>query len=116
MNTCRESFKGGCRLIAILTFALLGVVVPTIAQSSPPVELSSVGYINGTPLTAHTSTAFNSTGASSLVAFVSSHPSWNGLPVSFGGLSDNLGNTWSLLTGPTVFSGSSYTLQSAIYY
>jgi hypothetical protein len=81
-----------------------------------PVTVSTVGYINGTPLTIHTSTAFNSTGASTLVAFVSSHPSWNGLPVSFSGLSDNMGNTWNQLTGPTLFSGSSFTLQSAIYY
>src|SRR5262249_2512976 len=64
-----------------------------------PVIVSSVGYLNGTPLTAHTSTAFNSMGASTLIAFVSSHPSWNGLPVSISGLTDNLGNTWKLLTG-----------------
>src|SRR4029077_14991368 len=36
-----------------------------------PFIVSSSGYINGTPLTAHTSTAFNSFGASPLVAFVS---------------------------------------------
>ena len=81
-----------------------------------PFIVSSLGYINGTPLTAHTSAAFNSFGASTLVAFVSSHPSWNGQPVSISGLSDNLGNTWNLLTGPTLFPGSSFTLLSAIYY
>ena len=81
-----------------------------------PVINSTVGYINGTPLTAHTSSTFNSTGASTLVAFVSSHPSWNGLPVSFNGLTDNVGNTWTLLTGPTLFPGSTNTLMSAIYY
>ena len=51
-----------------------------------------------------------------LVAFVSSHPSWNGLPVSISGLSDNLGNTWKVLTGPTTWAGNSFTLLSAIYY
>ena len=84
-----------------------------------PFIVSSVGYDNSTPLTAHTSNAFNSTGASTLVAFVSSHPAWpwpGGAPVSISGLSDNLGNTWNLLTGPTLFSGSSFTLMSAIYY
>ena len=81
-----------------------------------PFIVSSSGYINGTPLTAHTSASFNSFGASTLVAFVSSHPSWNGQPVSISGLSDNLGNTWNLLTGPTLFPGSSFTLLSAIYY
>ena len=71
--------------------------------------MSTVGYINGTPLT-HTSAAFNSVGSSTLVAFVSSHPSWNGLPVSISGLSDSAGNTWSVLTGPTPLAGSQFTL------
>jgi large repetitive protein len=106
------------RLIGVLSLALVAVV-PTLAQTSPPVIVSSVGYINGTPLTAHTSTAFNSTAASTLVAFVSTHPAWpwpDGAPVSISGLSDNLGNTWNVLTGPALFPGSSYTLLSAIYY
>ena len=90
--------------------------VSITVRGPAPFIVSTVGYINCTPLTAHTSTAFNSTGASTLVAFVSSHPSWNGLPVSISGLSDNLGNTWNLLTGPTTFAGSSFTLLSAIYY
>ena len=100
------------RLVAVALVAAL----PALAQTSAPVIVGSVGYINGTPLTTHTSTAFNSTGASTLVAFVSTNTPWNGLPVSISGLSDNLGNTWSLLTGPTVFSGSSFTLLSAVYY
>ena len=102
-------------LVAILPLALMAVV-PALAQTSPPVIVSSVGYINGTPLTAHTSTTFNSTNASTLVAFVSTNTPWNGLPVGINGLSDNLGNTWTLLTGPTVFSGSTWTLLSSIYY
>ena len=67
-------------------------------------------------MTTHTSTAFSSVGSSTLVAFVSSHPSWNGLPVSISGLSDSAGNTWSVLTGPTTWVGSSFPLVSAIYY
>ena len=78
--------------------------------------VSTVGYINSAPLTTHTSAAFNTIGSSTLVAFVSSHPSWNGLPVSISGLSDSAGNTWSLLTGPTQFAGSQFTLLSAVYY
>ena len=84
-----------------------------------PAVVSSSGYINGNPLTAHTTAAFNSVGASTLVAFVSTHPSWpwHGPPtVSISGLSDNVGNTWNVLTGPTTWAGSSYTLLSAIYY
>ena len=115
MRLHHEFLKSVLRLVVVLPLALLAVV-PTLAQTSPPVTVSSKGYINGTPLTAHTSTAFNSTGASTLVAFVSTNTPWNGLPVSINGLNDNLGNTWNLLTGPTTFSGSSFTLLSAIYY
>src|SRR6185437_3008215 len=32
------------------------------------------------------------------------------------GVSDNLGNSWTRLTGPTVFAGSTFTLMSSIYY
>src|SRR6185369_10450283 len=39
-----------------------------------------------------------------------------GLPVSINGLSDNLGNTWNLLTGPATFAGSTFTLLSEIYF
>jgi len=112
----REFFmKRVLRVVAVLALALFAVG-PTLAQTSPPVIVSSVGYINPTPLTAQTSTAFKSTGASTLVAFVSTNTPWNGLPVSISGMSDNLGNTWNLLTGPTLFSGRSAILRSAIYY
>jgi hypothetical protein len=112
----RDSFmRRVLQLIAVLSLVLLAVL-PTVAQLSPPVEVSSVGYLNGTPLTAHTSTAFNSTGASTLVAFVSTNTPWNGQPVSISGLSDSQGNTWKQLTGPSVFPGHSFTLLSAIYY
>jgi uncharacterized protein YjiK len=112
----RELFlKNLILLVAALSLMAIGSV-QVLGQTSVPVVVGSDGYINGTPLTTHTSTAFNSSGASTLVAFVSSHPSWNGQPVSISGLSDSLGNTWNLLTGPTTFAGSSYTLLSEIYY
>ncbi|MEW5976922.1 MAG: hypothetical protein AB1898_14050, partial [Acidobacteriota bacterium] len=50
-----------------------------------------------------------------MVAFVSSHPSWNGLPVTIG-VSDNVGNSWNLLVGPTSYIGGTFTLLSAVYY
>jgi hypothetical protein len=103
------------RLAVVLPLALLSAG-PAFSQTSPPAIVSSRGYINATPLTTHTSTAFNSFGASTLVAFVSTNTPWNGQPVSISGLSDNLGNTWKRLTGPTVFPGHSITLLSAIYY
>jgi hypothetical protein len=103
------------RALAVGTLSFL-FGVSAVAQTAAPAILSTVGYINGTPLTVHTSTSFNTTGASALVAFVSTNTPWNGLPVSINGISDSVGNTWQLLTGPTVFSGSTYTLLSAIYY
>jgi len=72
--------------------------------------------MNPAPLTAHIATAFNSTGASTLVAFVGSHPLWNGLPANLAGITDNLGNTWQLLAGPATWPGRSFSLMSAIYY
>jgi hypothetical protein len=95
----------------------IAVVTITVQPAPPaPAIVSSNGYINGTPLTAHTTAAFNTSGASTLVAFVSTNTPWNGLPVSIGGLSDNVGNTWTILTGPTTYVGSPNTLLSAIYY
>lgn len=92
------------------------VTVTVQLPAGPPTISSSVGYVNGTPLTAHTTATFNTSGASTLVAFVSSHPSWNGQPVSFSGVTDNAGNTWNILTGPTTRPDSAFTLMSAIYY
>src|SRR5215469_13670270 len=102
--------------LAVVLLIVLSATVSGLAQAPPPAIVSTVGYLNGTPLTVHTSSAFKSTGASTLVAFVSTNTPWNGAPIGISGLIDNQGNTWSLLTGPTVFSGSSFTLLSAIYY
>src|SRR2546427_815627 len=105
------------RLCSALLLLLLALgAVPALAQASSPTVVDRQGYINGTPLTAHTTGAVNSTNASMLVAFGSTFPSWLDLPVSIGGLSDNLGNTWNVLVGPTSWTGSTYTLMSAIYY
>jgi hypothetical protein len=103
------------RFIAAVALTIIPAV-PTFANNSAPVVVSSRGYINEAPLTAHTTMAFNSNGASTLVAFVSSHPSWNGQSVTISGLSDNGGNTWNVLTGPSIWMGGSFTLLSAIYY
>jgi hypothetical protein len=102
------------RFAPVLLLALFSAD-QTFAQVRP-VIVDSRGYLNGTPLTAHTSAAFNSVGASTLVAFVSTNAPWNGLPVNIVGVSDSTGNTWSVLTGPTTFASSQFTLLSAIYY
>ncbi len=107
------SLNCACHLVAILTLTLFATI-PAFGQA--PVEVGSQGYINGTPQTVHTTAAFNTTGASTLVAFVSTDTPWNGVPVSISGVSDNLGNSWQVLTGPTSWNGSSYGQQSGIYY
>jgi len=119
MRLRRELLQNCALIIVAVLSATLVAAVPALAQTSPPVIVSSLGYINGTPQTVHTSNTFNSTGASTLVVFVSSHPAWpypGGTPVSISGLTDNMGNTFNVLTGPTTWVGSSYALLSTIYY
>jgi hypothetical protein len=82
--------------VAVLPLAIL-TTIPTFAETSAPKVVISLGYINRTPLTSHVTASFNSGGASTLVAFISSHPSWNGHPVSIVGISDNVGNSWKAL-------------------
>ena len=99
----------------VLSPAIL-TTFPTFAETSAPTVVSSLGYINRKPLISHMTASFNSGGASTIVAFISSHPLWNGHPISVVGLSDNVGNSWKALEGPTPWVGSSFELLSAIYY
>jgi hypothetical protein len=102
------------RLVAAIALSLATVLAS--AQTQAPVELGSQGYINGNAQTVHTTAAFNTVGASTLVMFVGTHTPWNGLPLSISGVTDNVGNSWQVLTGPTLWIGQSYPLLSAIYY
>jgi hypothetical protein len=102
-------------VFSILAIAM-AAAFPAAAQTIPPAIVTTNGYINATPLTAHTTSVFNTTGATTLVAFVSTNTPWNGQPVSISGLTDNLNNTWNLLAGPTTSVGGTWTLVSAIYY
>ncbi len=109
------------RLKCALFFAIvlppaILTALPTFAETSAPSVVSSLGYINRKPLTSHTTAAFNSGGASTIVVYLSSHPSWDGRPVTIDGITDNAGNSWKVLAGPTPWVGSSFTLLSAIYY
>jgi hypothetical protein len=101
--------------VAVLSPATL-TTIPTFAEVSAPKLVSSLGYINRTPRASHVTASFNSGGASTIVAFISSHPSWNGHTVGIVGVSDNVGNSWKTLEGPTQWEGSTFTLLSAIYY
>ena len=113
----RESLLLKCclRLVAVLPLVLLATL-PSLAQTSSPAKVSSLGYINGTPLTAHTSAAFNSTGASTLVAFVSRHPFWNGQPVRYQRPERQLWVTPEPVDRSHVFSGTTFSLVFAVYY
>jgi hypothetical protein len=102
-------------LVAVIAVTMLATI-PVLGQTPIPTEIGSEGYINGTPLTAHTMGGFSSVGSTTLVVFVSTNSPWNGQQVSISGVSDNLGNNWSVLTGPTQWNGSSFGLLSGIYY
>jgi hypothetical protein len=102
--------------IPAFLFFVIGLVCTSSAQTLVPAVVSTRGYINRTPLTSHVTAIFNTLGSTTMVAYVSSHPSWNGRPVSLIGLSDNVGNTWKVLEGPTTGVGSTVPLLSAIYY
>jgi hypothetical protein len=99
----------------LLSPAIL-TTIPTFAETLAPKVVSSLGYVNRKPRTSHLIASFNSGGASTIVAFISSHPLWNSHPVSIIGLSDNVGNSWKALEGSTQWEGSTFTLLSAIYY
>jgi hypothetical protein len=102
--------------ICAFLFFVIGLACTSSAQTLVPAVVSTRGYINRTPLTSHVTAIFNTVGSTTMVAYVSSHPSWNGRPVNVVGLSDNVGNTWKVLEGPTMWVGSTVPLLSAIYY
>ena len=79
----------------VLSPAIL-TTLPVFAETSAPTVVNSLGYINRKPLTSHTTASFNSAGASTIVVFLSSHPSWNGRPVTIDGVTDNAGNSWKI--------------------
>jgi hypothetical protein len=81
-----------------------------------PEPVASYGYLNRTPLKAHTSSAIDTTGATTLVAFVGSHQTWLSRTVAIRGITDSLGNTWTLLAGPAEFNGPHFPMMGAVYY
>jgi hypothetical protein len=84
--------------------------------SRGPEPVASDGYLNTSALTTHTSSAFNSTGATTLVAFVGTHTVWLSRTVAISGFTDSVGNTWTLLAGPAAFNGARFPLLGAVYY
>lgn len=113
-SNCRHVLKCLIYFATVLSPAILTIAAH--CEKLVPTVMGSQGYINRTPLTSHATKSFNSVGASTMLAYVSSHPFWNGRPVSIVGIRDNLGNNWKPLVEPTAWDGSSATLLSAIYY
>ena len=74
-----------------------------------PIVDTVEGYINSTFLTAHTTSPFDSTGGDLMVIFSSSHAGVTLTP------SDNFGNTWISLTGPTNTT-TGFDLRSQVWY
>ena len=70
----------------------------TAGPGSAPIVAAVQGYYNSTFLTVHTTAAFDSTGGDGIVLCASSHFGVTFTP------SDNFGNTWISIAGPTTTS------------
>lgn len=117
VTLCRESFLRTLLFVSAFLSLVIGLAGADSTKTTlVPTVVSTSGYINPTPLTSHMTATFNTAGSTTMVAYVSSHPFWNGHPVSIVGLRDNVGNSWKLLEGPTLWQGSTVPLLSAIYY
>ena len=81
----------------------------TAGTGPAPTVAAVQGYINSTFLTAHTTAPFDSTGGDLIVLFASSHFGETFTP------SDNFGNTWISIAGPTTTS-LGFDLGSQIWY
>jgi len=84
----------------------------TVAANGPsPSVVASQSYINTNPLISHTTAAFNSTGGDVIILAASSHSGAILTP------SDNLGNTWIPISGPTNANSSvGFDLRTQIWY
>ncbi|MGH9400497.1 MAG: fibronectin type III domain-containing protein [Terriglobia bacterium] len=84
--------------------------VVAVAGGGPGPTVAAVqSYINSTYLTSHTAAAFDSTGADLIVLCASSHAGVNFTP------SDNLGNVWIPIAGPTNTSVG-FDLRTEVWY
>ena len=82
----------------------------TVAGGGPgPIAAAVQGYINSTFLTSHTTSAFDSTGGDSIVLVASSHFGVTFTP------SDNFGNNWISIGGPTT-TNLGFDLRTQIWY
>jgi hypothetical protein len=82
---------------------------PTVSSDSAPRIRATQRYINGTSLTTHTTTAFDSSGGDLIVVCASSHSGVLMAP------SDSFNNTWISAVGPTS-TESGFDLRSQVWY
>ncbi len=87
-----------------------------IVINKGPEPIASESYRNSSALITHTSSAFSSTGATTLVGFVGTHNAWLSLEVAISGFTDSVGNRWTPLAGPAVFIGANSPMLGAVYY
>ena len=96
-----------------LTVSQSGITPPTnvtVVDGGPaPIVDVVESYINSTFLTVHTTAPFDSTGGDVIVMYASSHAGVTMTP------SDNFGNTWVTIAGPTNTS-TGFDLRSQIWY
>jgi len=74
-----------------------------------PIYVNGQGYYNSTSLTSHTTASFDSTGGDTIILFASSHAGVTFTP------SDNFGNTWIPISGPTS-TVAGFDLRSEVWY
>jgi len=103
-----EDYSGNPSYAATL---LVNPPVPTIVSSGawgPPT--------GATFPTSYATGPFVYPGASTLMLFVGDYYNFSGEPVSQPTITDNCGNTWNILAGPTEWMGISYDMRSTVYY
>jgi uncharacterized membrane protein/fibronectin type 3 domain-containing protein len=107
---------GGIQQTTIVTLTVTPPGIPTAPTNVTTVEGGPgpiVGvvqsYINGTFLTSHTTAAFDSTGGDVIVLCASSHFGVTFTP------SDNFGNTWIAIAGPTSTTVG-FDLRTQVWY
>ena len=104
---------GGTQQSTTVTLTVATITAPTnvtvIDGGPPPIVDAVQSYINSTFLTVHTTAPFDSTGGDLIVMFASSHAGVSMTP------SDNLGNTWVAIAGPTN-TNVGFDLRSQVWY
>jgi hypothetical protein len=71
---------------------------------------------NGTYPTTYATGPFVYPGASTVLLFLGDYYNFYSQPIAQPTVTDNCGNTWKILAGPTDWAGSAYDMRSTVYY